>query len=84
MVDLTQVCQKSHSILNHRGAESDMTWECKYQTNGNCEKRKTRCLPGEEGCVLQGKFKFVQTQTDIEEKEHYPEKNLAKQRKHPA
>ena len=52
---------------------SDMTWECKYQICGYCQKRKADCLPAEKGCVLYGKFVFVQDEIEKDSEFKGPE-----------
>jgi len=37
-----------------------MTWNCKHDINGFCEKRKKLCAPDSKGCVLHKRFKFVE------------------------
>ena len=31
-------------------------WGCPFEENGDCAKRELPCEPGEQGCVLHGRF----------------------------
>lgn len=38
-----------------------MSWACPHEYEGGCKIRRTDCRPGADGCVLKGKYKFMDT-----------------------
>lgn len=34
-----------------------MSWTCKYDLNGYCQKLNKNCLPGQIGCILYKYYK---------------------------
>ena len=43
-----------------------MSFECKHKNNDYCELRRLECVPGEKGCVLTNRVKFVSPPAPVE------------------
>jgi len=58
-------------------------WDCKYRTiEDDCLRREAKCLPGEKGCVLQGKYEFPFREDAVKQCiigcEFYPKRDVKK------
>lgn len=42
-----------------------MSWSCPYEIDGECKRLKVACRPLSEGCVLDGKVTFIDSERKV-------------------